>query len=688
MSNPIEILAPAGSMESVIAAVRSGADAIYVGSKRFSARASAHNFDDDALREAVRYCHVRGVKVYLALNTLIFDDEMQAALELAKSAARMDIDALIVQDIGLASLIKKAIPDLPLHASTQMSVHTESGARALYEMGFKRVVLARELSIDEIAAIHEKCPEIELEVFVHGALCMCVSGQCYFSAMLGGRSANRGRCAQPCRLPMRFGDNDHALSLKDNGGIELIRELQDKGVASAKIEGRMKRPEYVAIATAAAVNARENGENALDTRRKLGTAFSRSGFTDGYLRGRRGKEMFGTRRKEDAVDANHLYKEIRQDYKDEPNKIPVDIELKISAGEKPRLTAVSCRDTVTVEGALPVEKALKQPTSPDAIRGSISKTGGTPYYIKKLDIQLDPDVFMPVSALNAMRREALEKLDEKRGKPWHQYTIHDADFRDELVSEQKSADRTDWICSPDLELPGELKGRGIVFVPLEGLTDTEKVRQMIRDGWRIGVEMPRVIFKDYPGPLREVYQELVSMGVNDILAHTIDAASLDFHKKQAKHAGFGMNLANSLSLKWARDNGFESAEASVELTLKQIERLKKPIPVGVIRYGYFPLMVSRNTPGGLDIPCKTEAFLQDRKNKRFRIMPRGGYTEILNCVPFLMPEKDYNDMEGVFHIIRFTVENSVDNKEKVLEKIRENHDFEPFTHGLYLRGVK
>ena len=676
-------------MDSVVAAVRTGADAVYIGSKRFSARDSAHNFDSEEVRECVQYCHVRGVRVYLALNTLIFDEELSDALELAKEAARADIDAIIVQDIGLAALIHKAIPDLPLHASTQMSVHTEHGAKALYKMGFKRVVLARELSLDEIKAVHDACPDIELEVFVHGALCYCMSGQCYFSAMLGGRSANRGRCAQPCRLPMRCGGNDHALSLKDNGGIDYISELQAIGVASAKIEGRMKRPEYVAASVAAAKDSRDSGKAALSTRLNMEKAFSRSGFTDGYLRGVTGSEMFGTRRREDALEAYKVYTDIRSGYKDEPDRIPVDIELRITAGERPRLTASAYSDTVTVEGAEPVEKAQKQPISYDAIRRSMEKTGGTPYYIREQDITLGDDAFMPVSALNALRREALEKLDELRAKPWHDYKINEIDINEELGGAQARREKTDWICSPDLELPGELNGKGIVFVRTEGLSDIEKVRRMMSGGWRIGVELPRAIFKgDRDKALRGTLLELAKIGVRDILAHTVDAAALIQDGSYTIHAGFGMNLANSMSLKWAADAGFADAEASVELTLKQIERLKKPIPTGVIRYGYFPLMISRNTPGGIEISCNKEVFLQDRKNKRFRVIPHDEYAEILNSVPIFMPQENNNNEDGIFEIIRFTVENSVENKENILKKMRSNAGFEQFTHGLYLRGVK
>lgn len=675
-------------MESVIAAVCNGADAVYVGSKRFSARARANNFDDDELRECIQYCHVRGVKVYLALNTLIFDEEMEEALRLAKDAARMDIDAIIVQDIGLAMLIKKAIPDLPLHASTQMSVHTASGAKALYDMGFQRVVLARELSIDEIKVITDKYPEIELEVFIDGALCYCVSGQCYFSAMLGGRSANRGRCAQPCRLPMRFGVEDHALSMKENGGIAFIRELQSIGVASAKIEGRMRRPEEVAIAVDRAAERRKNSLYAGDTARRTEKAFCGRGETDGYLCERLGRDMFGTRQKEDPAELEKTYKEIRQSYKNEPNNIPVELLVRLYVGEKPKIVAATYKDTVTIEGDQPLEKAENKPTTRDAVRQCMSKTGGTPYYINDLKVWMDDDVYIPVSALNALRRKAIEKLNEIRQKLCHQYTIHDFDIHAEPESEPANCEGADWYCSPNLDLPEELKGKGIVFVALEGLTDPEKVRRMMNDGWHIGVELPRVAFKGHGSC---VLEELIRMGVLDIMAHTIDAAAWDYENNnalRATNAGFGMNIANSWSLKWAKDNGFAAAEVSAELTLKQIERLKKCIPVGVIRYGYFPLMISRNTPGGLDVPCNTESFLQDRMHKKFRVTPHEEYTEILNSVPIILPQKDYPTGDGVFNVIRFTVENSVDNKEKLLEKMRENDGFEAFTHGLYLRGVK
>ena len=683
--NKIEILSPAGGPDSVIAAVRSGADAIYIGAKTFSARAGAHNFDEAEMRECVRYCHERGVKVHLALNTLIFDDEMETALALARSAAKADIDALIIQDIGLVSLIKKAIPELPLHASTQMTVHTPYGAKALYEMGFERVVVSRELSLEEIREIHESCPEVELEAFVHGALCMCVSGQCYFSAMLGGRSANRGMCAQPCRLPMRFEGNDHALSLKDNGSLHYLREMQKIGVASAKIEGRMKRPEYVAAATTAAKEARDMGEIRPETQEKLRSVFSRTGFTDGYLSGKRGEEMFGYRRKDDVVTADsQLLKELRLSYKDEVQRVAVSFRLTVKAGEKMTLSADDGERVVTIESEKVAEIAKNVPLSRERAEQSLRKTGNTPYQITEIITDLDGKAAVSAAALNALRRQALDRLSERRAV-WHDYRINEIDIEDYL-DEGYDAEFKDWICSKDLAIPKTCRNQQI-FVALDGLSDDEQVKRTLDDGYAIGVEAPRVMF----GNEREVderLRKLRALGVSELLAHNIAAVYIGRELGFTVHAGFGMNLANSWSLKWAKDYGIADAEVSVELSEKQIDHLKKAIPVGMIRYGYLPLMICRNAPAGKNETCKTDEFLQDRKNEKFRVVTKESDTEIYNCVPILMPQREKEEKRRVFNIIRFSVENSVDNKEKILEKLRENHDFERFTHGLYTRGVK
>lgn len=680
----IEILAPAGGFDSVIAAVHSGADAVYIGAKAFSARASAHNFDEEELRECVRFCHRRGVKVHLALNTLIFDDEMADALELVKTAANADIDALIIQDLGLVSLIRKMVPDLPLHASTQLSVHTPYGVKALYEMGFERVVLSRELSLDEIKEIHECCPEVELEVFVHGALCMCVSGECYFSAMLGGRSANRGMCAQPCRLPMRYEENDHALSLKDNGSLHYLRKLQEMGIASAKIEGRMKRPEYVAAATLAAREARDLGFITEVSQERLRSVFSRTGFTDGYLRGEIGEEMFGFRQKSDVVSAdNQLLKEIRVLYKDEYHSVPVSFDCHIKTGEKMRLTATDGVHTVKVESDEVAEKALHVPLSEERVQKSLQKTGNTPYYIEKITIKIDDDAAASAASINALRRKALESLDLMR-EICHNYIINEIDLSAVLDGGEEVRQMNRAVVR-DLHIPEEMKEMDIIFADVFGLGDKERLKNLLDRGFVIGAEVPRATF----GNEKEVFERLKAIkesGVSDLLAHNIGAVYMGKLLGFRVHAGFGMNIANSYTLKWAKEYGIETAVLSVELDIRHIEKMYKCIPVGIIRYGYLPLMIMRNAPAGKS--CKTESYLQDRKDEKFPVSSREGYSEIYNCVPIFMPQKDYPMGGEVFSDFLFTVENSVENMEKTLKKLRENRDFERKTHGLYLRGVK
>lgn len=677
--NNIEILSPAGGFDSVIAAVRSGADAVYVGAKEFSARASAHNFDEEELRTAVRYCHIRGVKVYLALNTIIFDDEMRSALELAKRAALADIDAIIIQDMGLVSLIKEAIPGLPLHASTQMTVHTPYGAKALYELGFKRVVVSRELSLDEIREIREFCPEVELEVFVHGALCMCVSGQCWFSAMLGGRSANRGMCAQPCRLPMRFGGSDHALSLKDNGSLDWLCRLRDIGVASAKIEGRMKRPEYVAAATAAAVEARNNGKVSADSEERLRSVFSRTGFTDGYLSGKLGKDMFGYRRRDDVVTADaKLLKDIRATYKDELSVVPIIVKLTVRTGEKMELCVSDSEREVTVYSETVAEQAITKPLDSETAMRSLSKTGGTPYHITDADCDIEEGAAASAAALNALRREALKKLDDLRAIR-HNYEINEIDIDDCCADGAKNIENR--CCVKSTEYPKELGELGRVYV------ECEAIGEELPDG--VGVTAPRVCFgRGREKKLYEKLRDLRQRGAEHLIAHNIASVYMGLELGYTVHGGFGLNIANSWALKWARDYGMADVELSPETDLKRIEALRKAIPVGMIRYGRMPLMITRNMPAGADESCKNNAFLQDRMNERFPVVRREGYSEIYNCVPILMPQGDYNPGEGVFNVFHFTVENSVEKMKNILEKIRENRSFERITHGLYIRGVK
>ncbi len=685
----IEILAPAGGYDSLVAAVRSGADAVYLGEKSFSARTSAKNFDDDELKKAVAYCHIHGVKVYVTINTLIFDDEFEQLKQAIVSAAQADADALIVQNHGVARLARQIAPELPLHASTQMSVHTASGVRALYEMGFKRVVLSREMSREEI----RKCAEIpvELEVFVHGALCMSVSGQCYFSAMLGSRSGNRGSCAQTCRLPFSVGSNKdgYALSLKDNSLINRISELEEIGVTSAKIEGRMKRPEYVSAAVRACREQCDLGFVSDETLKALRGVFSRTGFTDGYFTGKLGKEMFGTRTKSDVVSADEkLFSSIRQTYKDEIQNVVIIGKFTARLGENPALEITDGKRTVIKKSDLLCEKAIKTPLDSEKCKSQLFKTGGTAYKFENLEIDIDSGISLPLSALNLLRREALSSLDEMRSKR-HNYTVNKnvEIFKD--IPPFNGKKRAVRARTAGTKIGKGFKECELVFVPL--FSDISDIERLKNEGFNIGVEIPRGMF-GREKQIENAIKSVQKIGINDVLCHNIGALYQAKKLKMVLHGGFGLNLVNTYDLLWAQEYGLKSVELSFELTFERINRLGAEIDRGIISYGYLPLMLCRNCPNksrGIECKtCKNQSKMQDRKGKRFYLKCDGSCTEVLNCVPLFIAEEEISKLSTSFNVLRFTVENYVEN----VENIKVFNDFsmlkDKFTRGLYKRGVE
>lgn len=687
MKNKIEILAPAGSFESLVAAVRSGADAVYLGAKDFSARASAQNFSKDELKEAIAYCKIRGVKVYLTVNTLMFDHEIEKAVNLITNAYLSGIDAVITQDIGLARILRKHLPDLKLHGSTQMSIHTPSGAKALYEMGFSRVVLSRELSFEEIKEIRDSC-SIELEVFVHGALCMSVSGQCYFSAMLGGRSGNRGMCAQPCRLPFCLkGGSDHALSLKDNSLIDYINDLQEIGVYSAKIEGRMKRPEYVAAATSACREKRDTGTLSSETAKRLESVFSRTGFTDGYLKGRRTGDMFGYRRKEDVTATDEkLLSAIRNSYKDELQRVGVQFEFSAKLGKKPSLFVTDGENKLTVYGDTLTEEALNVATTLEKITVLLKKCGNTPYYPEKIICNIDDNISLPASKVNELRRQALADLSVLRTTVCRNAP---KPFEYSVEPKKENAKKTLRARFRDADIPMEYKDCDLVFVPLS--LPPEKFEELKRKGFKTGAEIPRGMFGKEE-KIKAQLMKLKDIGVNHVLASNIGAVYLAKELGFTVHGGFGLNICNTSSLLWAEEYGLEDAELSFELTKEQICSLGGNLPRGIISYGYLPLMLTHACPGStIKGGCKTcnkKQILQDRKNKSFIFTCDGNCTEILNCVPLLIPQKINDFCNLDFHVFRFSVENSVEKVENPMVFSSQNLNSNNFTKGLYYRGVK
>lgn len=686
--NKIEILAPAGGFNSVIAAVRSGADAVYVGQKQFSARASAQNFDEDELKKAVAYCHIHGVKVYVTINTIIFDDEFDMLRDAILSAARADADALIVQNIGAAMLARELVPDLPLHASTQMSVHTAGGVRALYEMGFKRVVLSREMSRDEIKRAAQV--PVELEVFVHGALCMCVSGQCYFSAMLGSRSGNRGACAQTCRLPFSVGreKSGYALSLKDNSLVSHIGELEKMGVVSAKIEGRMKRPEYVAAAVRACREQRDCGFVSDNTSKMLRGVFSRTGFTDGYFTDRLGKEMFGTRTKNDVVSADDkLLSAIRQSYKDEIRNIKLSGQFIAKLGEKPVLCLSDGVHKVEKTSDILCEKAVKLPVDESRCKTQLCKTGGTAYEIESLDCKIDSEISLPMSALNALRREVLGELDVVRSVV-HNYKINKTKNFAPITPYKPKEQGFVRARVTGTKISSAFKDCQLVFVPL--FSDFNEIERLINEGFNIGVEVPRGMFAREE-QIKEQLARVRKIGVIDVLCHNIGALYEAKQLKMKLHGGFGLNLVNTYDLLWAEKYGIEDVELSFELTFERINALGGGIKRGIISYGYLPLMLCRNCPNksiGMDCKtCKNQSKMTDRKNEKFFLKCDGDCTEVLNCVPLFVALEEFSKLSTDFNILRFSVENYVENIENIRSFNPKPMLKDKITRGLYRRGV-
>lgn len=409
--NRPEILAPVGGEEQLTAALRCGADAVYFGLQDFNARRNASNFNSDNLEETIRRCHERLVKVYITVNTLVLEDELDDVKKLIDFIAHAHADAVIVQDFAVAAYAKSNYPYLKIFASTQMAVHNSAGVKLLQSYGFDRVVLARELSLDEIKKIISETGA-DVEVFVHGAHCMSLSGNCYLSSMIGGRSGNRGLCAQPCRLDSKVCGRDYALSLKDMSYVSHIKELAKIGVGSLKIEGRMKRAEYVAAAVTACKNALDDKPYDIDV---LQSVFSRSGFTDGYLTGKRNLDMFGYRTKEDVLAAADVLKDIEKTYEKETQVFPLSMLLTLGVDTPSSLTVDDGSRRVTVYGEIP-QAAKTIPLTEESASKNLGKLGGTPYYLDKLVVDSEGELILSMSALNDLRRRAIESLNERRVK--------------------------------------------------------------------------------------------------------------------------------------------------------------------------------------------------------------------------------------------------------------------------------
>ncbi len=678
-----EILAPAGSFESLTAAVRCGANAVYLGGKALNARRNASNFSDEELKKAVEYCHARNVKVYLTLNTLVGDNEKETAYEAIECACKADVDALILQDIGLASMVRQVAPDMPIHASTQMSVQSIEGIRILEKLGFSRAVLPRELSENEIKAISEQT-DMELEYFVHGALCMCVSGQCLMSAMLGGRSGNRGLCAQPCRLPFGVnGKGGNNLSLKDLSLVDEISRLEKAGICSFKIEGRMKRPEYVAAAVTACKNSINNTPDD-EINSSLHAVFSRSGFTKGYFEGKLGKEMFGTRRKEDVENAAPVLSGLQRLYDNENPLIPVDFSLVFKSDEPIKLTASALGKTVSVTGEKSPENAINKPLSRDDLRGRLSKCGGTQFYVNNINMDFEEGLIVSAGALNALRRDVLAALE-----------ISIAEKKNISVSEYKNTfsrhSAEDFSLHArffkEEQIPDDLSGISRAIVPIE--TSPETLKALISQGIEVAAEIPAAVFGNSEKYIKKL-TILKENGLSLAWTCTLDGMGIAEKAGLGFTSGFGMNIYNSISLNEIESLGARDCLVSCEAQINDISRLGGDIPRGIMIYGKIPLMMTRNCPVKNKLTCgecQQKSFLVDRMGIEFPVICKNGASFILNSRPLWIADKKSELKNLDYGLIYFTNEDKNECQNIIREVEKGANPPSEFTRGLYFKGV-
>ena len=686
MEKHAEILAPAGGEAQLRAAVLCGADAVYLGLRGFNARAGAENFDENTLPQTVGWCHARGVRVYVTLNTLVTDRELPQWLHSLDAVAAAGVDGVLVQDLGLAKIIRQRYPTLPLHASTQMTIHNLAGARLLEEMGFAQVVLARELSKEEIAAICAGT-SMRCEVFVHGALCMSVSGQCYLSSVLGERSGNRGRCAQPCRLDFKSHGRGYALSLKDLTLTDRLRELEALGVASFKIEGRLKRPEYVAAAVTACRQSLAGEAPDLET---LQSVFSRSGFTDGYYTARRDLTMFGTRTREDAAAAAAVLGKLSALTRNEVGRLPVDMVLTMAPGEPATLAVTDGTHRVEVAGEVP-QTALTRPTDEELARRALEKCGGTPFYLQNLTCHIGEGLMLPLSALNRLRAAALTALAEARSVvvpyPQAPAAAGEPAGRARPTGAPRLGCR---LAAAAQATPAIRRGAGRLSLPLHELAERPELLETGAERWV--AELPAFCAPQQEEAVMRALRKLKEQGLTAALCGNLGSLLMAREARLRIIGDYGLNIINSPAAQQAAALGCDEITLSFECERNAARNIHSPVPIGVIAYGRLPLMLLRNCPGKTAAgcgDCRGINHITDRRGEDFPLQCQNRqYTHLLNPRPLFLsdrlPEWDFCD----FLTLRFTTETPAECDEVLKMYQTGAAPAGPFTRGLYYRTLK
>lgn len=673
----IEVLSPVGSPEVLVAAVRSGADAVYLGMGDFNARRNAHNFTPQNLTEAVEYCHIRGVKVYLTLNTLVYTEEMSDAMTLANLALSAGVDGFILADLGLTSALRNKYPTLPLHASTQLTVHTPEALEELKNLGFSRVVPSREMSRDELIVFCKKAKEleIEVEVFIHGSLCMSMSGQCLMSATLGGRSGNRGLCAGTCRLPWKSGNRDYALSLCDLSLIEHINELEEIGVCSFKIEGRMKAPEYVAAVTAATRSAADNGLPDPELMTLCENIFSRSGFTKGYYEGKISPDMFGIRTEENVDASKEVQNKIHNLYRTERQSVAIDMEFTARFGKPSRLKISDGEFFAEVLGDIP-EAARNRALDADYVKAQLSKLGNTPYLPRGFICNIDEGLSLSASSLNALRREAVEALSKQRAT-FKDYKTREISLEETSATAENKTPKIVAKFRTVAQIPENLQRVDAIILPAEEVDKYEGDLPLIAD-------IPR-------GMSNKSFIEKCFQKANNRAAavYVGNLAAINLAKKRGIPyvAGTGMNVLNRLSLAEMESSGAKAVTLSYEVKQSELRHFGSSVPTGLVVYGRMPLMLTRNCPLKTVNCGSCSHRITDRKGIDFPVYCRGGYSEIFNSRPTWLADRLSEFSAVDFHILEFTTEDKAEC-ERIIEAYQNSlAPVGEYTRGLYGKGV-
>ncbi len=668
-----ELLSPCGDFDCLKAAVAGGADAVYLGGSRLNARESAKNFSDEELKEAVNYCHLRGVKVYITLNTIVSDKEIRELENYIRFLSETNIDGVILQSLGLASCVRCVAPDLEIHASTQLSVHSLDGVLQMKELGFTRAVLARELSGKDMEYICKNSP-IEIEAFIHGALCMCYSGQCYFSSIIGQRSGNRGRCAQPCRQPYK---NGYELSLKDLSAADMFKDYLKLGVKSFKIEGRLKDPFYVYGVTSIYRKLIDENRSANSDEMKLLKAlFSRQGFTKAYLEGKPSKSMFGIRTQDDKNSTANLEKftiaekemPLTIDYEIDETKISV----KVAQGQFEHLAQ-----------DIGAEKAQNRSTTKEDVEKQLKKVGGTGFFVEKISGTVKDGLFIPLSKLNEVRRLAIDSLKEK------------------ILSKKDNK-----LCPLNIKFenkPYENQVLNFHFSNLKQYEETKEIHHLAENIFvpaqyvekvnDVCLSLPRIITDSEKENILKFLEIAKEKGITKILCNTCD------HIYMVKELGFepvgnfSLNIFNSYDLKVFKELGLNEVSLSCELSAFKIKDLKKCLKTNALVYGRLPLMVTENCiikNAGKCIDFKSFYGLDDKTNRTFPVMCHYPHRNIiLNSAPIYIADKQ-KDLKnsGIYGFdFLFTVETGREIIDIVKGYLSEEKPVGQFTRGLFFKNI-